>query len=136
MVNPSSNLIVSLMSFATFSGGTKGVVCSADVKPALIHSIRLNLICVALVDISCKFRVFDVLLKVRRHYNKVSALLLRLPYSIAGFYTKGFCGVVFGEDYTVPFFHRAADSDRILLQNRVEHTFNRRIKVVHIAMQY
>ncbi len=90
MVNPSSNLIVSLMSFATFSGGTKGVVGSADVKPALINSIRLNLIRVALVDISCKFRVFDVLLKVRRHYNKVSALLLCLPYSIAGFYPKGF----------------------------------------------
>lgn len=65
-----------------------------------------------------------------------SLLLLCLPYSMAGFYPKGFCGIVFGENNTVSFFHRTTDCDRILLQNRVEHTFNRRIKVVHIAMQY
>ena len=34
------------------------------------------------------------------------------------------------------FFYRITDCDRILLQNRIEHIFNRRIKVVHIAMQY
>ena len=41
-----------------------------------------------------------------------------------------------GGHNTVSFFYRTTDCDRILLQSRVEHTFNRRIKVVHIAMQY
>ena len=102
----------------------------------VVHSVRLDLIGIVAVNASCQLGIFDVLLKVRRHNNKVSALLLRLPHCIAGFYPKGFCGVVFGENNTVSFFYRTTDCDRILLQNRVEHTLNRRIKVVHIAMQY
>ena len=90
-------------------------------------------------------KVLEMLKPVQRE-RLIKAILLGMSsrkiakeegvYSIAGFYPKGFCGVVFGENNTVSFFYRTTDCDRILLQNRIEHTLNRRIKVVHIAMQY
>jgi mitochondrial fission protein ELM1 len=73
---------------------------------------------------------------MRRHDNKVFALLLRLPYRFARLNPKRFGGVVFGENDSVPFLNIAAYRNALTAQAHIKRTFNGRVKVIHINVQY
>ena len=114
---------------------TKCTCAATYIKPTLIHSEGFDLVGISSVYCPCLFGVFHILIIVRRNNNQAGAFLFCLPNSFARTNTFRLCFIVLCEDYAVPFFHVTTYCYRIGFQFGVQHTFDRRIKIVHIAMQ-
>ncbi len=72
---------------------------------------------------------------MRRNNDQVPALLLGLPQSFAGLNSIFLCMVVLGEDDAVSVLNITANSHRLILQFHIQHTLDRSIEVVHIAVE-